>query len=407
MANFLVAKTGPDKGKIFALDEAFNVLLGRSRHTISQLKDMAVSRVHCEVEVRGKRILITDLESGSGTFVNGKRITEAVLHVGDMVKIGDTELHVEGDPDPHEATTLPVKGPARPVLLTASRLHLLEGTKLSHYEVGEVVAKGQSGLVFKAGDFKHDRTVAFKVLWPEFSRNEDEMMRFIRAMKTMLPLRHPNLVALYGAGKTGPYCWIAMEFVEGESLTQVISRLGAAGMLDWKKSLRIGVCVARALEYAHANHIIHRNITPQNVLVTPEITKLGDLMLAKAQEGSLAQQITKPGELLGDVRFMSPERTGSSIAEIDGRSDIYSLGALTYNLLAGRPPFEGGNLVETITKIRQAEPVKPKKYQLAIPGLFQDVVMKMLAKRPADRYQTATALLKDLKRVAKFQSVSI
>ena len=407
MANFLVAKTGPDKGKIFALDEAFNVLLGRSRHTISQLKDMAVSRVHCEVEVRGKRILITDLESGSGTFVNGKRITEAVLHVGDMVKIGDTELHVEGDPDPHEATTLPVKGPARPVLLTAGRLHLLEGTKLSHYEVGEVVAKGQSGLVFKAGDFKHDRTVAFKVLWPEFSRNEDEMMRFIRAMKTMLPLRHPNLVALYGAGKTGPYCWIAMEFVEGESLTQVISRLGAAGMLDWKKSLRIAVCVARALEYAHANHIIHRNITPQNVLVTPEITKLGDLMLAKAQEGSLAQQITKPGELLGDVRFMSPERTGSSIAEIDGRSDIYSLGALTYNLLAGRPPFEGGNLVETITKIRQAEPVKPKKYQLAIPGLFQDVVMTMLAKRPADRYQTATELLKDLKRVAKFQGVKI
>ncbi|HMF19141.1 MAG TPA: protein kinase, partial [Gemmataceae bacterium] len=132
-----------------------------------------------------------------------------------------------------------------------------------------------------------------------------------------------------------------------------------------------------------------------------------DLMLAKAQEGSLAQQITKPGELLGDVRFMSPERTGSSTAQIDGRSDIYSLGALIYNLLAGRPPFEGSNLVETITKIRQAEPVKPKKYQLAIPGLFQDVVMNMLAKRPADRYQTATALLKDLERVAKFQGVKL
>jgi len=411
MANFLVAKTGPDKGKIFALDEAFNVLLGRTRHTICQLKDMAVSRVHCEVEVRGKRILITDLESGSGTFVNGKRITETELRVGDLVKIGDTELHVEGDPDPHEAATLPlpVKGPARPVLLSADRLHKLTGTKLSHYEVGEVVAKGHSGLVFQAYDFKHDRTVAFKVLWPEFSKDEDEMMRFIRAMKTMLPLRHPNLVTLYGAGKTGPYCWIAMEFVEGESVTQVISRLGTAGMLDWKKSLRIAVYVARALEYAHGKHIIHRNITPQNVLVgkTPDITKLGDLMLAKAQEGSLAQQITKPGELLGDVRFMSPERTGSSTAQIDGRSDIYSLGALIYNLLAGRPPFEGSNLVETITKIRQAEPVKPKKYQLAIPGLFQDVVMTMLAKRPADRYQTATELLKDLKRVAKFQGVKI
>jgi serine/threonine protein kinase len=411
MANFLVTKAGPDKGKIFALDEAFNVLLGRSRHTISRLTDMAVSRVHCEVEVRGKRILITDLDSGSGTFVNGKRITEAELRVGDVVKIGDTELKVEGDIDPAEATTLPppVTGPARPVLLTADRLHLLKGTKLSHYEIGDVVAKGHSGLVFKAGDFKNDRTVAFKVLWPEFSRNEEEMLRFIRAMKTMMPLRHPNLVALYGAGKTGPYCWIAMEFVEGESLTQVIARLGTAGMLDWKKSLRIAVYVARALEYAHGLHIIHRNITPQNVLVgkTPDITKLGDLMLAKAQEGSLAQQITKPGELLGDVRFMSPERTGAGSTAVDGRSDIYSLGALVYNLLAGRPPFEGGNLVETIAKIRQAEAIKPKKYQLAIPDLFQDVVMKMLAKRPADRYQTATDLLKDLERVAKFQGVQI
>ncbi|HMF17588.1 MAG TPA: serine/threonine-protein kinase [Gemmataceae bacterium] len=174
------------------------------------------------------------------------------------------------------------------------------------------------------------------------------------------------------------------------------------------ETLRIATYVARALEYAHSQHIIHRNITPQNVLVgkTPDITKLGDLMLAKAQEGSLAQQITKPGELLGDVRFMSPERTGSGNAASDSRSDIYSLGALVYNLLTGRPPFEGANLVETVTKIRQADPVKPKKYQLAIPDLFQDILLKMLAKCPADRFQTAKDLLQDLE-LAKFQGVTI
>jgi len=406
---YLVVIAGPDKGKIFPLAETFNVLLGRSKHTICRLADLSVSRVHCEVELRGKRILLTDLESGSGTFVNGKRVTEMELRKGDVIRVGDTQLRVEGDIASAETLAPSVEIPPRPVLVTAERLHELTGTKLSHYEVGDVIAKGQSGLVFKAYDFKNDRTVAFKVLWPEFSRNEEEMQRFIRAMKTMLPLRHPNLVALYGAGKTGTYCWIAMEYVEGESVTQVIARLGTAGMLDWKKALRIAVYVARALDYAHGQSIIHRNITPQNVLVgkSPDVTKLGDLMLAKAQEGSLAQQITKPGELLGDVRYMSPERTGATTTPVDGRSDIYSLGALIYALLTGRPPFEGANLIETITKIRQAEPAKPKKFQLSIPDLFEGVVLKMLSKRPEDRFQSAADLLKDLERVAKYQGVKI
>lgn len=407
MANFLNVIAGPDKGKRFPVSDAFNVLLGRSRHAETQLADLSVSRVHCEIEVKKKRILITDLDSASGTFVNGKRITETELRVGDVVRIGDTQLRVDGDPIDPSTVAPAVEVRARPVLLSADRLPGLTGTKLSHYEVGPVLAKGQSGLVFKAYDFKHDRDVAFKVLWPEFSQNDEEMQRFIRAMKTMLPLRHPNLVTLYGAGKTGPYCWIAMEYVEGESLTQVIARLGTAGMLDWRKTLRIAIGVARALEYAHGQHIIHRNLTPQNVLLgtTPEAVKLGDLILAKAQEGSLAQQITRPGELLGDVRFISPERTAAGT--VDARSDLYSLGALLYALLAGRPPFEGKNLIGTITQIRNAEPVKPKKYQLAIPDLFEGIVLRLLAKRPEDRSQTATDLLKDLMRLAKYQGVNI
>jgi serine/threonine protein kinase len=111
--------------------------------------------------------------------------------------------------------------------------------------------------------------------------------------------------------------------------------------------------------------------------------------------------------LLGDVRYMSPERTGATTTSVDGRSDIYSLGALIYALLTGRPPFEGTSLVETITKIRQAEPVQPKKFQLSIPDLFEGVVLKMLAKRPEDRFQSAADLLKNLERVAKYQGVKV
>jgi len=214
-------------------------------------------------------------------------------------------------------------------------------------------------------------------------------------------------VEIYGAGKTGQYCWTAMEFVEGESLAQVIQRIGVAGLLDWRDAVRVAIHVARALEYAQERQIIHRNITPNNILVrsSDKLTKLADMMLAKALEGTLAETITRPGELIGDISYMSPERTKGSLAEVDGRSDVYSLGATLYALLTGRPPFVGDSLTDTVRKIRQAEPEKPKKYQLSIPDQFEGVVLKMLAKRPEDRYQTAAELLKELERVAKFQGV--
>jgi serine/threonine-protein kinase len=250
--------------------------------------------------------------------------------------------------------------------------------------------------------------VALKVLQPEFSRNDDEMQRFIRAMKTVLPLRHPNIVTLLGAGKTGLFCWVAMEYIEGESMTQVIQRIGVAGMLDWKYGYRVAVHIARALEYAHSQSIVHRNVTPSNILWRQEdkTALLGDLILAKALEGSLAQQVTRPGELLGDVGYMAPERTRGT-GDIDGRADIYGLGATVYALIAGRPPFSAMSLPELIMKIRNADPEKPKKFQMAIPDLFQGTVLKMMAKRPEERFQTARELLSDLERVGRFAGVTV
>ena len=153
------------------------------------------------------------------------------------------------------------------------------------------------------------------------------MQRFIRAMKTMLPIKHENIVALYNAGKAGRYAWVAMEYVDGESLTQVIQRIGAAGMLDWQNAFRVAVHIGRALECADEHKIIHRNIMPANILLTHDkIAKLGDLMFAKALEGTAAEQITRPGQLVGELAYMSPERTRGT-SDIDGRSDLYGLGA--------------------------------------------------------------------------------
>jgi serine/threonine protein kinase len=405
----LVVVGGPDQGRTFPLTEGQTLVIGRGQATETRLRDPHVSRTHCQVQFDSGKIILKDAGSAGGTLVNGQRITERELMPGDVIRIGDTQIRFQLDDAEEQKTRVPASPPpAKATVQAPKQVTELAGTKLSHFEVGPVIARGRSGVVFQARDTNDDREVAFKVLYPEYSKNDDEMQRFVRAMKTVLPLRHPNLVSLYGAGKTGPYCWIAMEFVEGESLTQIIHRIGTAGMLDWRHALRVAIHVARALDFAHEHAIIHRNITPTNILVrsSDKQTKLGDLLLAKALEGTLAEQITRPGELVGDVSYMSPERTRGS-AEVDGRSDIYSLGATVYALLTGRPPCEGGSLLETISKIRQAEPVKPKKFQLSIPDLFEGTVLRMLAKRPDDRFQKPADLLADLERVAKYQGVSV
>jgi serine/threonine protein kinase len=405
----LVILAGPDQGRVLSVADDKPLLIGRGRQSATRLSDLRVSRVHCRVETSGSRVVVTDLDSSSGTFVNGRRVTGHDLQPGDVVQIGDTRLRLQTAdvaelptlPPANAAptTTTPLHRKAAPALpLPAERLDELTGSVIAHFQVGPVVAKGRSGIVFHAYDFQNDRTVALKVLRPEFARDPQEVQRFIRAMRTMLPLQHPNLVTLHSAGKKGPYCWIAMEFVEGESLTQILKRIGVAGMLDWRHAFRVAV---------HIGRVLHRNLTPQNVLVrkSDKTAKLGDLMLAKALEGALAQQITQPGEILGDVHYMSPERTRGA-EEVDERSDLYSLGALLYALLAGRTPFETPSLVATMTKIRQEKLPSPRTYQLSIPDKFAGTVMTLLQKRRENRYQSATELLAELKKISKFQGMT-
>ncbi|HVS35618.1 MAG TPA: FHA domain-containing serine/threonine-protein kinase [Gemmataceae bacterium] len=404
----LLAIAGPDAGKAFILHPGPDLMLGRSGTAYYQVSDASVSRNHCQLLREGDRVTVIDHGSSSGTHVNGQKVSRRVLVLGDVLQVGDTRLRLQVGEYAldvalaHAANPAPAAKPAT----GADQLAALTGQKISHYDVGPVLGRGRSGVVFRATDVNANRAVALKVLLPEFARDEESMQRFVRAMKTVLPLRHPNLVTLYGAGKTGPHCWTAMELVEGESMTQVIQRIGVAGMLDWRYGYRMAVHIARALEYAHSNSIIHRNVAPNSILweTAGKTAKLGDLMFAKALEGNLAQQITRPGEIVGEVAFMSPERTRAE-AEVDERSDLYGLGATLYALLAGRPPFEGG-LIEMIARIRQTEPVKPTQFQKTIPHRLEEAVLKLMAKDSAQRYPSAKALLADLDRIGKMHSVT-
>jgi serine/threonine protein kinase len=408
----LVVVAGPDKDRAFTLQAGTNLMIGRGEKAFYQLKDPRVSRTHAQVLLEGEQVTLVCNNGSGGTFVNNAKITRQVLKMGDVVRIGETQMRLQLGDFPLDVALGGMKpgAPAAPAAAfpKVEQLSALSGKTLSHYDIGPIIGNGRAGIVFHATDTKDNRSVALKVLHPEFSKDEEEMQRFVRGMKTMLPLRHPNLVALHAAGKTGPYCWVAMEYVAGENMQQVIERIGVAGMLDWHYGFKVLVHVGRALEYAHDLSILHRNVTPTNILLeaTSKTVKLGDLVLAKALEGSLAQQITRPGELIGEVAYMSPERTRGT-TDLDGRSDLYSLGSTVYALLTGRPPFTGSTLVEKITRIRQSEPEKPTKYQLAIPHRFEGVVLKLLAKDPNDRYQSAAEMLKDMEKLSKIYSISL
>jgi serine/threonine protein kinase len=403
---------GADQGRIFPLPEGRAVTIGNShKHTDICLNDLYAARIHCHLEAVEGGVLVTEDDPSKGTFVNGQKVTQHQLHTGDVLRLGNSHLRLEIDdgtrPEPSDegpAATARASGAGR-VPLPLERLAELSGHTLGHYEIGPVLGRGHYAVVFQASDLKTEQAVALKVLSPEFPKDADEMRHFGQAMKVMLPLRHPHLVAVHGAGKTGPYCWIAMEYVEGESLTEVIAR---AGKGNWKQALRVAMHVARALDFAHQRHLVHGNITPANLLIrdSDKVTKLGDLMFNKALEGSRLQLATLEEKLLAELAYLAPEQTpGEGV--VDCCTDMHCLGAVVYCLLTGRPPFEGKSPAATLKQICDAAPVRPTEYQKSIPGPLEGMVLRLLAKRPEERFLTPAELLAELEPLARDLRVKV
>ena len=391
----LVISAGPDEGKVFTLADDAAVTIGRAETANIRLTDPAVSRGHCTLEVRGGKAVLADLGSRTGTRVNGKLIAKHDLLTNEVINVGSTKLVFQ------LLTTFqpPVDAPADAA--DHPELRKLSNTKLAHFDLGAVVGVGNSGLVFLAQDVKNDREVALKVYTPAFAEDDVDLQRFIRAVKTMLPMCHKNLVTLYGGGKTGKLCWMAMEYVEGENLKQTIARVGEKGSLDWRIALRMGMDIARGLYYLHSEDIIHRSLSPGNILLSSSGTaKLASLILAKALSGDLAETVTVGDELPGDIRYLAPEQVGSGDS-VDRRTDIFSLGTLLYALLVGKTPFEGSTKPETVAWIAQREAMSPRQLNPQIPAPLEKIVLKMLAKAPVGRFQSVGDLLAALEELPK------
>ena len=430
----LAIVSGPDAGAVFVVAPSVRLRVGRGADCELPLHDPSVSRLQFEICFENDRPILLDPDSRWGTLVNGAKSARHELQPGDLIHVGDTVLRWMPDSNPAATTMVPQLRPVdvsedsgkslpsacpelpasdlsqvlcgkpaqHPAVGRALAPETLLGQTFANYQVQHVEAKARTGVVFRAVDRDSGALVALKLFWPDLMHSTEAMGRFLRAIETMGPYRHPHLVVLYDAGVTDGLCWTASEFVIGQSVKQMISSVGIAGMLDWQRVLRVAIDVAQAVEFAASQRIVHRNITPTNILVrrSDGVAKLGDLMLAKALDSLSLATVTHAGAILGDLPYLSPEQTAG--AHIDSRSDLYSLGATLYALLTGRPPCEGLTTAETVLKIQTQRPDPPTKYHLAIPALFEGIVMRLLSKRPDDRFTDATQLLKELDRAEKY-----
>jgi serine/threonine-protein kinase len=279
--------------------------------------------------------------------------------------------------------------------------------RIGKYEVIAHIATGGMGAVYKAVDTELGRFVALKVLSPEMAAKPNMVERFKREARSAARLRHENIVAIYECGKWGDTNYLALEFVDGCDLHDYITR---RGRLDSDEARHILMQAARALDHAFRNKIVHRDIKPSNFLLTADeegrlLVKLTDLGLAR-QVHDEEFRVTRADSTIGTVDYMSPEQAQNSGAA-DVRSDIYSLGCTYYHMLSGKCPFPTGSLVERILKHREAEPLDIRTLNPNVPEAAREILRKMLAKDPDERFQSPQELLQALQDPANFSATSV
>jgi HAMP domain-containing protein/tRNA A-37 threonylcarbamoyl transferase component Bud32 len=265
---------------------------------------------------------------------------------------------------------------------------------IGRYKVQSLVGEGATAFVYKAYDPAIDRTLAIKILKQEYSADSNFSTRFQREARSAGAISHPNIVTIYDVGQASGTPYIAMEFLDEDSLARV---LAGGERLPLKKILSIGIQLANALDFAHRRGIVHRDIKPANILLVEggDTVKLTDFGIARFPTIDEMQQ-THVGALLGTPRYMSPEQVAAR--PLDGRSDLFSLGAILYELLTGRRAFENDNLALLMLQVLQTTPPPPSSIAPDIPEGLDRAIMKLLNKRPEQRFQTGKQVSEALQR---------
>lgn len=297
----------------------------------------------------------------------------------------------------------------------ASRLPEAPPRKLGRFEILEELGRGGSGVVFRARDPALNRDVAVKIPRGETLVSQETRERFLREAEAAAGLDHPHLVPVYELGDADGVCFIASAFCPGPDLAKWLSEKN--GPLSPRKAAMLVALLAEAIQHAHSRGVLHRDLKPSNILLFPNATgrrdaggddlpftpRIADFGLAKLLESSLRE--TRTSVILGTPLYMAPEQATGRITGSRPHADIYSLGAILYELLTGKPPFEGETLLSVLDRVRSDEPVPLRRLRPDVPRELETICLKCLRKDPRDRYATAGELAADLQRFLAGQPI--
>lgn len=266
------------------------------------------------------------------------------------------------------------------------------GKKLDgRYEITELIGVGGMAEVYKGIDVIDNKTVAIKILKKEYAENEEFLRRFRNESKAIAVLSHPNIVRIYDVGFSEKIQYIVMEYIDGITLKEYIEE---EKVLTWKDTVHFVIQILRALQHAHDKGIVHRDIKPQNIMMFTDGTiKVMDFGIAKfaREDGKTATD-----QAIGSVHYISPEQASGSVT--DAKSDIYSVGAMMYEMLTGRKPFDSDNPVAIAVMHMHDIPERPRAINLDIPDGLEEIVLRAMEKAPEDRYQSTADMIKDIEK---------
>jgi serine/threonine-protein kinase len=266
-------------------------------------------------------------------------------------------------------------------------------SEYGRYRIVKELGKGTMGVVYQAHDPQIDRMVALKILRPDRVTSESFVARFLKEARAIGRLSHAHIVTIYDVGEDHGTVYIAMEYLKGEPFNEVVR----SGRLTVPQCVEIARQVAETLDYAHRQGIVHRDIKPSNIILTEDSqVKLTDFGIARIEDTAAGQQ-TQAGEILGTPVYMAPEQVVGQ--QVDGRSDLFSVGVILYEMVVGHRPFGGNNIAAIFRAITHDAPEAPSAKDPFIPQRLSDLIMKSLAKDPAQRFQTGRQMAEALATV--------
>lgn len=364
----LLVEKGPEKGR--AISFAQEICMGRESENDLRIPDTAVSRRHCKIFLQAGRYYIQDMNSLNGTQVNGQFITQAiVLKENDQITIGETVLLWQDKQQQQKDPLL--------------------DTDLGGYHIIQRLGKGGMGTVYLARQISLDREVALKILDPKIAKDSNFVRRFLEEAKYCATLNHPNIVQVYDAGEYQGYFFFSMEYARGGSVQSLIT---GSKSLTWQDTFPLMLDTASGLEYAEKKKIVHRDIKPDNLMLTEDRrVKIVDLGLARRFDNSPA---VEDSHIYGTPYYISPEQAQG--LQVDFRSDIYSFGASCYRIMSGHPPFQGNSIALILQKHIREAPVPLKEIVPDCPLILSNLIAKMMQKRPEDRCSSNAEIIRTI-----------